>query len=59
MLLLREQWGGPHRADMLVTLDGKPAKEFSSKGEEKQMSLTVSFGVSNLIEKKLAHYHCC
>ena len=44
--------GGPHRADMLVTLDGKPAKEFSSKGEEKQMSLTVSFGVSKLIEKK-------
>ena len=44
--------GGPHRADMLVTLDGKPAKEFSSKGEEKQMSLTVSFGVSNLIERK-------
>ena len=44
--------GGPHRADMLVTLDGKPAKEFSSKGEEKQMSLTVSFGVSNLIQKK-------
>ena len=44
--------GGPHRADMLVTLDGKPAKELSSKGEEKQMSLTVSFGVSNLIEKK-------
>ncbi len=44
--------GGPHRADMLVTLDGKSAKEFSSKGEEKQMSLTVSFGISKLIEKK-------
>ena len=44
--------GGPHRADMLVTLDGKSAKEFSSKGEEKQMSLTVSFGISNLIERK-------
>ena len=44
--------GGPHRADIFITLDGKPAKEFSSKGEEKQMSLTVSFGISNLIEKK-------
>ncbi len=44
--------GGPHRADMLVTLDGKPAKEYSSKGEEKQMSLTVSFGISKVIEMK-------
>ena len=44
--------GGPHRADIFITLDGKPAKEFSSKGEEKQMSLTVSFGISKLIEKK-------
>ncbi len=44
--------GGPHRADMLVTLDGMSAKEFSSKGEEKQMSLTVLFGISKLIEKK-------
>ena len=44
--------GGPHRGDLLVTLDGKPAKEYSSKGEEKQMSLAVSFAISRLIEKK-------
>ena len=44
--------GGPHRADLFVTLDGKPAREYSSKGEEKQMSLTVSFGISKVIEKK-------
>ena len=44
--------GGPHRADLSVTLDGKSAREYSSKGEEKQMSLTVSFGISKLIEKK-------
>ena len=44
--------GGPHRSDLSVTLDGKPAKDFSSKGEEKQMSLTVSFAISKLIEKK-------
>ena len=44
--------GGPHRADIVVTLDGKPAKEYSSKGEEKQMSLTVSFGISKVIERK-------
>ena len=44
--------GGPHRSDLSVTLDGRPAKDFSSKGEEKQMSLTVSFGISKLIEKK-------
>ncbi len=44
--------GGPHRADLSVTLDGKSAKEYSSKGEEKQMSLNVSFGISKLIEKK-------
>ena len=48
----KKTMGGPHRADLLVTLDGKPAREFSSKGEEKQMSLTISFGISNLIEKK-------
>ena len=44
--------GGPHRADIAVMLDGKPAKEYSSKGEEKQMSLTVSFGISKVIERK-------
>ncbi len=44
--------GGPHRGDLLVTLDGKLAKEYSSKGEEKQMSLAVSFAISRLIEKK-------
>ena len=44
--------GGPHRADIVITLDGKPAKEYSSKGEEKQMSLTVSFGISKVIERK-------
>tara|TARA_B100001094_G_scaffold283414_1_gene296134 strand:- start:16 stop:1071 length:1056 start_codon:yes stop_codon:yes gene_type:complete len=44
--------GGPHRADLLISVDGKTAKEYSSKGEEKQMSLSVSFGISRLIEKK-------
>ena len=44
--------GGPHRADLLVSQDANSSKEFSSKGEEKQMSLTVSFGISSLIEKK-------
>ena len=48
----RRTLGGPHRADLLISIDGKPAKEYSSKGEEKQMSLTVSFGISRLIENK-------
>ena len=48
----RRTMGGPHRADLLINIDGKPAKEYSSKGEEKQMSLTVSFGICRLIEKK-------
>jgi len=48
----RRTLGGPHRADLLIKVDGRAAKEFSSKGEEKQMSLSVSFGISRLIEKK-------
>ncbi|MDA7596645.1 DNA replication and repair protein RecF [Gammaproteobacteria bacterium] len=48
----RRTLGGPHRADLLISLDGKVAKEYSSKGEEKQMSLSISFGISRLIEKK-------
>ncbi len=44
--------GGPHRADMFITMNGKPAREYSSKGEEKQMSLTISLGISKLVEKK-------
>ena len=48
----RRTLGGPHRADLLIKVDGRSAKEFSSKGEEKQMSLSVSFGISRLIEKK-------
>ena len=38
--------GGPHRADIYIELDQKPAKEFSSKGEEKQMSLSVALAIS-------------
>ena len=48
----RRTLGGPHRADLLISVDGKAAKKYSSKGEEKQMSLSVSFGISRLIEKK-------
>ena len=48
----RRTLGGPHRADLLISLDGKEAKEYSSRGEEKQMSLSISFGISRLIEKK-------
>ena len=48
----RRTMGGPHRANLLISLDGKAAKEYSSKGEEKQMSLSISFGISRLIEKK-------
>ena len=44
--------GGPHRADIYIELDQKPAKEFSSKGEEKQMSLSVALGISKAVETK-------
>ena len=44
--------GGPHRADIYIELDQKPAKEFSSKGEEKQMSLSVALAISKVIETK-------
>ena len=38
--------GGPHRADIYIRLDGRPAKDYSSKGEEKQMSLSIAFAIS-------------
>jgi len=44
--------GGPHRADIYIRLDGRPAKDYSSKGEEKQMSLSIAFAISKLIECK-------
>ena len=44
--------GGPQRADIYIELDQKPAKEFSSKGEEKQMSLSVALAISKVIETK-------
>lgn len=44
--------GGPHRADIYIRLGGRPAKDYSSKGEEKQMSLSIAFAISKLIESK-------
>ena len=43
--------GGPHRADIYIELDQKPTKEFSSKGEEKQMSLSVALAISKVETK--------
>ena len=40
------------RDSVYIELDQKPAKEFSSKGEEKQMSLSVALAISKVIETK-------
>lgn len=42
---------GPHRDDMVLTLEGVPAKEFASNGEMWTMALALKMALATLIEQ--------
>lgn len=43
---------GPHRDDLLLTLAGSQAREFSSQGQARTLTLLLKLGVIELIESK-------
>ncbi len=43
---------GPHRDDVLLTLNGRGAAEFASEGQQRTMALALKLGQGDLLERK-------
>jgi DNA replication and repair protein RecF len=44
----RQTAAGPHRDDLLLTLNGKPAAKFASEGQQRTVALALKLGQTNL-----------
>lgn len=44
----RQTSAGPHRDDLLLTLDGKPAAKYASEGQQRTVALALKLGQANL-----------
>jgi DNA replication and repair protein RecF len=42
---------GPHRDDLLVLLDQKPARDFASQGQKRSAALALKLAAANLLEE--------
>jgi DNA replication and repair protein RecF len=42
---------GPHRDDLLVLLDQKPARDFASQGQKRSVALALKLAAANLLEE--------
>lgn len=47
---------GPHRGDLRLTVDGKPAKEVLSRGQQKALILALYLAQSQLFVDSTGHY---
>lgn len=44
---------GPHRADLLVTLDGQPARQYASQGQQRALVLSLKLAEVRLLQRLL------
>lgn len=44
---------GPHRADLLMSLDGQPARAFASQGQQRALVLSLKLAEVQILEGKL------
>jgi DNA replication and repair protein RecF len=49
-LRLRQTLAGPHRDDMLLTLDGQPAASFGSEGQQRTLALALKLAQAGFLE---------
>lgn len=45
---------GPHRDDLILTIDGKPAGQFGSEGQQRTMALALKLAQATLLQEKRA-----
>lgn len=51
-LLLGHTASGAHRDDLLLAIDGKPAKEFGSQGQKKSLALALKLAQAEIYSKR-------